>query len=242
MKIRKHKSIFLAVLLLMGTTVMPLAASAKEEMMSKEKELYLNWMVSDTLNKDNWKKASEVDTKRPGIYEVSIYPPGTEPTPEQVEAANKLIQDTLEAAKRHNWFDISVAFDDGFDPYDPNHFINMDFVHDEYVLNPDRPENLMFYTTPTGPKLVGVMYLLGSIDEHGPQVGGPLTIWHYHVMPIPYCWDVYPNHIPEEKGHCAMGVADERSAEMLHVWFVELPTGPFTTNMTLPQDIFDALK
>ncbi|GAA0407184.1 hypothetical protein GCM10009530_69300 [Microbispora corallina] len=46
----------------------------------------------------------------------------------------------------------------------------------------------------------------------GPAVGGPATPWHPHTAPC----------LP---GDCATGQAGE--SDMLHVWLVDYPGGPF---------------
>ena len=40
----------------------------------------------------------------------------------------------------------------------------------------------------------------------------------------------------DDQGRCRKGVAMHRSPEMLHLWFIERPDGPFTTSMYLPDE------
>lgn len=175
------------------------------------------------------------------ILEVSRFADQPTPTPEQATAANDLLESTLEAVTEKGWFDFDQARNDGFQPMfgDPLHFPNLEFILDDRVLDPARPEFLMFYDTESGKKLVGVMFLVREPAERGPQVGGPLTLWHYHTWRQPLC---LLNRLlvvtePDENGACLIGEAALRSPEMMHVWFVEHPLGPFSTQMGLPADL-----
>src|SRR4029078_10659756 len=39
---------------------------------------------------------------------------------------------------------------------------------------------------------------------------------------------------PDDQGHCGRGERVSRSAEMLHVWFVDNPLGPYADAMLFP--------
>ena len=188
-----------------------------------------------------WQLESEAESE-PGsgtmmvIYEATRYP-DAEPTPGHREAAEDLRRRSFEAAKRHGWFDFDQALADGFGPMptDLAHYVKREFITDAAVLDPDRPEFLLYYDTPKGKRLASFMYLVASPEERGPQVGGPLTVWHYHLWAEPLCllerllvvgW-------PDAAGTCAEGVPSLRSPEMLHVWFIDRPGGRFATDMTL---------
>lgn len=47
-----------------------------------------------------------------------------------------------------------------------------EFLLDDRTLDPDRPEFVMYFPTPDGMVLTGMMFLVGSQDAWGPQVGG----------------------------------------------------------------------
>ncbi len=48
------------------------------------------------------------------------------------------------------------------------------------LLDPTRPETLVYAESPGGPILLGAMFQMPEIGEAGPAVGGPLTVWHAH--------------------------------------------------------------
>lgn len=185
--------------------------------------------------------------KLPGMvmYEVTVWPVEQPPTPEQQRAADDLVRRCRESATRHAWSDFERATADGFEPIpgDPTHFANRQYLFDEAQLDPDRPEVLMFAKTNRGRKLVGFMFYARSPEEHGEQIGGPLTLWHYHVWPHGACLDrgMIPVGRPGEGGTCASGEFGHRSPEMLHVWLIDHPQGLFSTQMTLPRKLLKKL-
>src|SRR5262249_39751785 len=126
---------------------------------------------------------------------------------------------------------------------DTVHCTNKAFVADDHLLDPERPEFLMYYDTPKGKRLAGYMYLVRTPEERGPQVGGPLTVWHYHVWRAPLCLlhGLLVVGKPEQEGRCASGIPARRSPEMLHVWFLDHPKGPFSTDMLLTPDAIKQL-
>ena len=100
------------------------------------------------------------------------------------------------------------------------------------------------------------MYLqpLGSNTE-GEQIGGPLTVWHYHPVRTEGRTHNVPFYIRELVNRSkSINSTDEffritgvefkniedyienrrRTSEMIHVWFVEHPEGPFGTSMSVP--------
>ena len=107
------------------------------------------------------------------------------------------------------------------------------------LIDPDHPEYLMYYATPPEGKqrLAGFMFYARNRKARGPEIGGPLTIWHYHSWLRPQCvvdglavnWSV--------DGKCERGVPSQYSGEMMHVWLLEHPQGDFATPMYLPHDL-----
>jgi hypothetical protein len=114
-------------------------------------------------------------------------------------------------------------------------------ILDEATLDPDRPEVLMYYETPTGNKLTGVMFLVRSPDEQGPQVSGPFTRWHYHMWPDLTC--LLHGILMTTRAPCSdpNEVASYMSPEMMHVWLIDHPDGAFATPMQLEPSLLDAL-
>jgi hypothetical protein len=121
---------------------------------------------------------------------------------------------------------------------DRYHYYNQEYVFDDAILDCDRPEFLMYYGTPEGKHLAGFMFLTTRPDESGPEVGGPLSRWHYHVWTRPHCLlgGMLSVAVPEQSGRCARGLRTHRSPEMLHLWLFEHPQGRFATTMHLRQE------
>ena len=162
-----------------------------------------------------------------------------EPTDAERRWSDELAARTLEASKRNGWFDFDEAMADGFEPMwkNPNHYPNREFLFDDDILDPDRPEYLMYFDTPEGKLLVGVMYYARTPTEKGPTLGGSLARWHYHPWaPKGRCAvkGLLPVGDPDENGNCAEGEKVLRSPEMLHVWFIEHPLGRFADAMVFP--------
>ena len=103
------------------------------------------------------------------LYEVTTHP-DAEPTRDQAAQAEDLHARSLEAAKRHGWFDFRRGLEDGYELMfaDSEHYVNREYALDDRVLDPDRPEFLMYYETPRGPKLAGFMVLTRGPEDPGP--------------------------------------------------------------------------
>jgi hypothetical protein len=174
------------------------------------------------------------------MYEVTQFP-DAEPTPEQRRQADAFVERVRESAKRRGWFDYAAAARDGFTPMktDGLHYVNTEYALDDRQLDPDRPEFLMFYETPAGKRLAAFMFLTRSPEQHGRQVGGPLTIWHFHMWSKPKCLRdrTYILDESDDSGRCAEGVPSFRSPEMMHVWLVRHPDGPFAGSMALTEEM-----
>ncbi len=197
-----------------------------------------------------WQPESNVTETPPDgpaqiIWEVSYYPDQL-PTEEQKAAATELRERSILAAQANGWFDYKTAVKDGFQRQwnDENHYYKWEYVTDDRVLDPEYPEYLMFYETDEGQVLAGFMFVTGEQMEQGPQPGGPLTVWHYHLASHPHCFrgGLIPLGHPEG-GQCMEGVLSTRTPEMVHVWFIEHPEGRFATRMKLePEMLRQALE
>jgi hypothetical protein len=134
------------------------------------------------------------------------------------------------AASAEQWRDPDAAAAAGFrfrDKDDAGPERRVRFLHvpnpawraDGQVLDPARPETLIYWNGP-GDRLtlVGVMYTAAR-GAPGPAVGGPITRWHDHES----CRD------PDTRaklgrpvdGACPEGQVYRRSGEMMHVWFTD---------------------
>jgi len=174
------------------------------------------------------------------IWEVSEYGPAAAPTEQQRQAAASLIERSYASARTHGWYDADKGAADGFVPmhHSETHWANEQYVLDDVVLDPERPEFLMYYPTPGGMALAGYMFLVNAPRARGPQLGGPLTIWHYHVWSAERCLLAGLLIVDMvQDGACSSGEPESRSPEMLHVWLIDHPQGPFGTAMGLPADV-----
>lgn len=178
------------------------------------------------------------------IWELSAFA-GRPPTDAQRAAAAEFVARAAEAAERHGWYEFERGLADGFHLMhgDRRHYYNEQNVFDDAVLDPDRPEFLMYYGTPSGQKLAGMMFYVAHPDGRGAQFAGPLTVWHYHVWSTPNCLlrGMLSVATAEADGGCARGEPRNRSPEMLHVWLLDHPEGPFATSMWLEPDQLRAL-
>ena len=180
------------------------------------------------------------------IWEVTRHPDGGQ-TPEQMQAAEDLIESTYRAAEKKGWFDFRAAARDGYKLLwnDEMHYVNEEYLFDDVILDPERPEYLMYYTSKNSweKNLAGYMYFVREPLERGPQVGGAATMWHYHVFASGRCFLERLHLIghPEEDGTCRRGVLSLRSPEMLHVWLLDHPRGPFSTDMVLDRELLPDL-
>ena len=137
------------------------------------------------------------------------------PTAEQIAAADALVARTTVALARFR--DVNAAVAAGYRPlgFEPNgvqHYLNSAYRADGATLDPDHPESILYGRTPTGDLYpVGAMYMMAKPGEAGPRVGGCLTNWHSHGFPF--------------------ARPGELSAEMMHVWTIALPGGPFAEHV-----------
>jgi hypothetical protein len=165
---------------------------------------------------------------------------GIAPAPAEVEAAAALVERTRAATFKYR--NVEEALADGYfdsTPMQPgvHHWMNLVYMSDGRVLDPEKPENLMYYQTSDGRQVfVGVMYLMQAPGEPGPAIGGPMTVWHLHPA---YCWvhlgfPVSPSSLDPDR-RCPPGQLLADTPEMIHVWVVDNPAGVFAEDMDLPE-------
>ena len=176
-----------------------------------------------------------------GHQHMTLVPTGSNtPTPEQELWAQQFHQRSLAAAIKNGWFDIDRARAQGFqdDRVNRTHFPNLKNMFDDVILDPERPEWLIYSDLPGGGKvLMGFMFFTRENSEVGPTPAGPLAQWHYHHYDPPKCavkglWTVSDS---DENGECAEGIPIARSPEMFHVWFIDHPLGRFTEMNVVPE-------
>lgn len=137
------------------------------------------------------------------------------PSNDQVAAADKLVADSTLALQKYHDVNVAVAAGYrplGFEPNGINHYMNKAYLDDGRTIDPDRPESILYGRNKDGSLYpVGVMYMTGSVAERGPRLGGCLTPWHRHGFPF--------------------ARPGEASAEMMHVWTVAVPGGPYAEHV-----------
>jgi hypothetical protein len=152
------------------------------------------------------------------------------PTASQLRAAGELVADTRWGLAR--FADLPDALAAGYAPSRRErealkHYFNAAYVTDGRVLDPARPEGLLYAFTARGPVVVAAVYLMNRAGEPGREVGGCLTRWHVHDD---LCsGDPARGAITERRGpagRCPPGQAPWAAPPMLHTWVIDIP-GPF---------------
>jgi hypothetical protein len=193
----------------------------------------------------SWVGAFRASAAEPGevaghhVHGGSVPPPGTlmpavpqrEATPGELAAAERLLLDTRVALVRYR--DPAVAAADG---YNIDGLSGMDFhannpayEKDGRVLDPARPETLVYAVAPDGrPVLMGALFLMPDFRQPGPMIGGPLTVWHAHEH---ICFSLTPPALAgilSPLGMCPLGSIDvPLTAQMIHIWIVPGAPQPF---------------
>jgi hypothetical protein len=175
-----------------------------------------------------------------GDHPTGPQPPGPGVTPQQQAAADHLLAETK--AILPQWTD-EAAHAAGFRTIGDagtgtEHLLNWAWITDDVVLDPRRPESLVYNVTPGGGRqLAAAMFILppGTADADIPDIGGTLTQWHIHNNLCFTPEEIVDGH-PQRRvmgltsgdGTCHRG---ERlpDSQMLHVWIVDHPCGPFSS-------------
>ncbi|HWC09690.1 MAG TPA: hypothetical protein VG455_00560 [Acidimicrobiales bacterium] len=156
------------------------------------------------------------------------------PSREDREAAARLLDDTRAGTARFQ--SIAIAAAEGYRsgspaPLPTDHYVNAAHLTDGKVLDPARPEALMYTLTAHGPILVGAMYLTNQSGEAGPEVGGCLTRWHVHDN-LCFAPDTLAiSGFTSDAGECPSGLVHLVPPAALHVWLLDVPGGPFAAEM-----------
>jgi hypothetical protein len=111
------------------------------------------------------------------------------------------------------------------------HFVNWSMVSDGHILDPTRPESLVYEYRDGKQQIAAAMYMLpfGSRFTDAPDVGGALTQWHVHSN---LCLTNDPvqkmlSGLVAINGVCPAGSSKAGNTPMLHVWVVPNACGPF---------------
>jgi hypothetical protein len=156
------------------------------------------------------------------------------PTPEQLGAAARLIADTRLGLARYAHLRDALAA--GYAPHGGareavKHYFNPAYVTDGRVLDPTRPEGLVYANTDRGPVLVAAIYLMNRAGEPGRAVGGCLTAWHVHdnLCSTNPAKGLITGLRPQG-GACPRGQLPWAAPPMLHTWLIDVPGGPFAAH------------
>ncbi|MCC5950553.1 MAG: S-layer homology domain-containing protein [Acidimicrobiia bacterium] len=153
-------------------------------------------------------------------------------TPQQQAAADQLVEDVTEYLEE-NLATVNDAIAAGYVMIAPPfggagaHWLNVEYFTDGIVLDPARPESLMYASDGT---VEGAMFLMESVGDPGPMIGGCLTVWHSHDN---LCYTAPPAEGGSVIGFTDMGAGCwppsmlRVTPEMLHVWVIDHPGGPF---------------
>jgi len=160
------------------------------------------------------------DVPAPGV----LLPSGAdrEPTAHEQREADELYAATAAAIAKYADPDTAAAAGYNVDNmYGLSfHAENAAYKADGVVLNPQRPETLVYAVADDGtPVLLGAMFEMEGIGEAGPAVGGPLTVWHAHDH---VCFSLTPPAIAgltSPYGFCPAGsITMPITNEMMHLW------------------------
>ena len=166
-----------------------------------------------------------------GHGDAAIARPAREPTAAERAAADALVAATQKGTAR--FADPEAALEAGYTQGTPYafyglraaHFHNEAFNQDGKLLDPERPENLVYLKRQDGTlELIGVMFI--APPGQGPRPGGPLTDWHTHPD---LCGAQEGVITMNPDGTCPAGTYPV-DFEMLHVWLIDVPGGPFADN------------
>jgi hypothetical protein len=111
------------------------------------------------------------------------------------------------------------------------HYVNWSYSNDGHILDPMRPESVVYEVRNGQQTAVAAMYSLpfGSTFASVPDVGGALTQWHVHRN---LCLTTNPQQrvvagVTSLNGACPPGTSKAGNTPMLHVWTIPNPCGPF---------------
>jgi hypothetical protein len=109
------------------------------------------------------------------------------------------------------------------------HLENKAYEKDGRILDPQRPETLVYAISGGRATLLGALFVMEKGGEPGPAIGGSITHWHAHNV----CLTVFPPGfgLVTPFGGCTALSVDITTPEMMHVWVVDSPAGPFADGL-----------
>lgn len=156
-------------------------------------------------------------------------------TPDQEARAVELIEGSL--AELPKYADVEAAKAAGYTSIGDagtgsEHYIRLDLVQDDVLLDPTAPESLVYSVDGDNRTLAGAMYIASARDLDDPELldfAGPLMQWHNHGD---LCWDNVNGvrqvvGIVDVTGTCKRGVNTGGANPMVHVWITPHECGVF---------------
>jgi len=175
-----------------------------------------------------------VDLASPGHEGVRLH---HAPTAAQVIAAGRLIKETGASLARYR--SVQAALAAGYTyvlRVNGEEHLLYDGGDPSYTgLDPRHPSSLVYATDVPdhAPILLGAMYIENR-NASGPQVGGSLTRWHAHLVVCDGGKPTIAGFGVQLRGSCNPATWHDRyTAQMLHVWIVPHPGGPFSDDLSL---------
>ncbi len=171
-----------------------------------------------------------------GLPDMKMYGSTAPPTAAQVIAAGQLIKETDASLARYQ--NASAALAAGFTYIlrtNGEEHLLYDGSNPGYAgLNPQDPSSLVYAINVPhhAPILLGAMYIEQD-NTNGPQVGGSLTRWHSHLTVCDNSKPTIAGFGVQLRGTCNPATWTDRYTEqMLHVWVVPYPGGPFSDDLS----------
>jgi len=159
-----------------------------------------------------------------------LQPPSRQPTAADRVAAAQFATTTWDDIARFQ--DVQVALAAGYRPQTPEattvHYENKAYEgRNRPVMDPNRPQGLVYARTPRGPVLLGAMYVLADQNQRGNDFNGAATGWHLHpnacVSPV----SMTLSGLLTPYGSCPPLSFAIITTPMLHVWRPDMPNGAY---------------
>ena len=109
------------------------------------------------------------------------------------------------------------------------HFEHKGHQEDGRVLDPAAPEQLVYAVRGDRSRLLGVVFQVPVAGDRGPALGGADTRWHAHDV----CVSLLPPGfgVVSPFGSCPGFTFATTLPEMIHVWVVDPPGGPYANHL-----------
>ncbi|HEY8812368.1 MAG TPA: hypothetical protein VIO86_07750 [Candidatus Dormibacteraeota bacterium] len=160
-----------------------------------------------------------------------LQPPSNQPTAADRVAAAQFATTTWNDITRYQ--DVTVAVAAGYRPQTPEatqvHYENKAYEMGSKrpVMDPNRPQGLVYARTPSGPVLLGAMFVLADRNQRGNDFNGAATGWHIHpnacVSPV----SMTLSGLLTPYGNCPPLSFAIITTPMLHVWRPDMPNGAY---------------